>query len=156
VHLQKAESNIYIVMDYCSGGDLSNYIRERGKVDTLQYIPEPGAAPIYYPHPKTGGLDQRMVRSFLMQLATALKFLRDRNLIHRDLKPQVSPFSSKFLFQTSSSRFRIPKNLLLQPATEEDYAHGHLLGAPLLKVADFGFARFLPNTALAETLCGSP
>ncbi|KAF9515058.1 hypothetical protein BS47DRAFT_1391977 [Hydnum rufescens UP504] len=131
----KAESNIYIVMDYCSGGDLSNYIRERGKVDTLQYIPEPGAAPIYYPHPKTGGLDQRMVRSFLMQLATALKFLRDRNLIHRDLKPQ---------------------NLLLQPATEEDYARGHLLGAPLLKVADFGFARFLPNTALAETLCGSP
>ena len=79
-------------MDYCSGGDLSNYIRERGRVDTLQYIPEPGAAPIYYPHPKTGGLDQEIVRSFLMQLATALKFLRDRNLIHRDLKPQVSSF----------------------------------------------------------------
>lgn len=27
---------------------------------------------------------------------------------------------------------------------------------PLLKVADFGFARFLPSLSLAETLCGSP
>ena len=27
---------------------------------------------------------------------------------------------------------------------------------PILKVADFGFARFLPNAVLAETLCGSP
>lgn len=76
-------------MEYCSGGDLSNYIRARGKVDTLQYVPEPGAAPIYFPHPKVGGLDQLIVRSFLSQLASALKFLRDRNLIHRDLKPQV-------------------------------------------------------------------
>lgn len=27
---------------------------------------------------------------------------------------------------------------------------------PLLKVADFGFARILPNASLADTLCGSP
>lgn len=26
----------------------------------------------------------------------------------------------------------------------------------MLKVADFGFARSLPNAMLAETLCGSP
>lgn len=77
-------------MDYCSGGDLSMYIRARGKIETLEYVPEPGAAPIYFPHPKTGGLDQRVVRSLLLQLADALKFLRDRNLMHRDLKPQVS------------------------------------------------------------------
>lgn len=33
---------------------------------------------------------------------------------------------------------------------------GHPLGIPLLKVADFGFARILPASAMAETLCGSP
>lgn len=77
-------------MDYCSGGDLSQYIRARGKIDTLEYVPAPGAAPTYYPHPKSGGLDQRVVRSLLLQLADALKFLRDRNLMHRDLKPQAS------------------------------------------------------------------
>lgn len=27
---------------------------------------------------------------------------------------------------------------------------------PILKIADFGFARFLPSTSMAETLCGSP
>ena len=30
------------------------------------------------------------------------------------------------------------------------------MGVPLLKVADFGFARSLPNAMMAETLCGSP
>ncbi len=96
-------------MEYCSGGDLTNYIKKRGKVDSLEYVPSPGAAPQYYPHPKTGGLDEIVVRSFLRQLgvfhrhiillcllnvavyfiARALKFLRGRNLIHRDIKPQV-------------------------------------------------------------------
>lgn len=48
------------------------------------------------------------------------------------------------------------QNLLLQPPTEAEYASGHPLGIPILKVADFGFARSLPAAALAETLCGSP
>jgi len=34
--------------------------------------------------------------------------------------------------------------------------HAHPLGVPVLKVADFGFARILPSTMMAETLCGSP
>lgn len=65
--------------------------------------------------------------------ASSLKFLRERNLIHRDIKPQ---------------------NLLLEPSTPADAPIP--LGIPLLKIADFGFARSLPNAALAETLCGSP
>lgn len=48
------------------------------------------------------------------------------------------------------------QNLLLQPPTDAEYASGHPLGIPMLKVADFGFARSLPAAALAETLCGSP
>ena len=55
-------------MEYCSGGDLTNYIKKRGKVETLEYVPAPGSAPIYYPHPRTGGLDEIVVRSFLRQL----------------------------------------------------------------------------------------
>lgn len=67
--------------------------------------------------------------------ARALKFLRQRNLVHRDIKPQ---------------------NLLLCPPADDDLGRGHPLGVPLLKVADFGFARSLPNAMMAETLCGSP
>lgn len=151
--LKRAEKNIYLIMEYCSGGDLTNYIKKRGRVETLEYAPSPGSAPTYYPHPKTGGLDEVVVRSFLRQLgelsmptfmsilltiitpARALKFLRERNLIHRDIKPQ---------------------NLLLKPASQDELARGHPLGVPILKVADFGFARSLPNAMMAETLCGSP
>ncbi|KAH9834861.1 kinase-like protein [Rhodofomes roseus] len=131
----RADRNIYLIIEFCAGGDLSNYIKKRGRVEGLEYIPSPGAAPTYYPHPRTGGLDEIVVRSFLRQLARALKFLRQRNLIHRDIKPQ---------------------NLLLNPASPDDLARGHPFGVPILKVADFGFARSLPQAMMAETLCGSP
>ncbi|KAF5351469.1 hypothetical protein D9757_012058 [Collybiopsis confluens] len=121
IDIVQSQRNIYLVMEYCSGGDLTNYMKKRGRVETLEYIPSPGAAPQYYPHPRTGGLDETCIRSFLRQLARALKFLRQRQLIHRDIKPQ---------------------NLLLNPAHQ--------------KIADFGFARSLPKTMMAETLCGSP
>jgi serine/threonine-protein kinase ULK2 len=49
-----------------------------------------------------------------------------------------------------------PQNLLLNPAPPEELARGHPLGVPILKVADFGFARSLPNAMMADTLCGSP
>jgi len=39
-----------------------------------------------------------------------------------------------------------PQNLLLSDGSS----------APLLKIADFGFARSLAPQGLAETLCGSP
>jgi hypothetical protein len=55
-------------MEFCSGGDLSQYIRARGKIETLQYSPHPGDAAVFYPHPKAGGLDQKAVRTFLIQL----------------------------------------------------------------------------------------
>ena len=50
----------------------------------------------------------------------------------------------------------VPQNLLLNPASQSDLASGHPLGVPILKVADFGFARSLSPNIMAETLCGSP
>ncbi|KAJ1861670.1 Serine/threonine-protein kinase [Coemansia sp. RSA 989] len=84
-----------------------------------------------------GGLRMNVARSFVYQLGTAMQFLRARDIIHRDIKTQ---------------------NILLQPPASdyqmgESEAHGAI---PRIKVADFGFARNLPSTALAETLCGSP
>lgn len=134
-------------MAYCSGGDLSVYIKRRGRLPTLEFRPLPGdplytssykgpsSDLVFWPHPEEGGLDDRVTRCFLGQLAEALRFLRERDLIHRDIKPQ---------------------NLLLHPPDEAAYAAGHPHGIPLLKVADFGFARILPAATLAETLCGSP
>ena len=71
-------------------------------------------------------LKESEAQNLLHQLSSALKVLWDNNLIHRDLKPQ---------------------NLLLQQNETADL---------VLKIADFGFARYVEPSDLAETLCGSP
>ncbi|KPV77787.1 uncharacterized protein RHOBADRAFT_11811, partial [Rhodotorula graminis WP1] len=140
----KTDTHIYLIMDFCSAGDLSLYIRKRGDLPSLTasnagLLPDsPARKPsdkVLYPHPKEGGLNETIVRCFLGQLVDALRFLRSQNVIHRDIKPQ---------------------NLLLQPASAADLVAGHPPGIPVLKVADFGFARWLPSSSMAETLCGSP
>ena len=68
IDILKVERFIFLIMEDCTGGDLSGYLKRRGRVDGLQYIPGPGQAPIYYPHPRSGGLDVVVVRSFLRQL----------------------------------------------------------------------------------------
>ncbi|XP_073219400.1 serine/threonine-protein kinase ULK3 isoform X5 [Lepidochelys kempii] len=62
--------NIYLIMEFCAGGDLSHFIRTR------KILPE------------------KVARLFLQQLACALKFLHDRNISHLDLKPQNVLLSS--------------------------------------------------------------
>nr|GMC81748.1 serine/threonine-protein kinase ATG1c isoform X1 [Ipomoea batatas] len=56
---------IYIVLEYCRGGDLSIYIQQRN-----------------------GRIPEATAKHFMQQLASGLKVLRENNLIHRDLKPQ--------------------------------------------------------------------
>ncbi len=99
--VQHTERHVYLMLEYCPGGDLMQIIRTRGAQSEAQ------------------------TRTYLVQLAHGLHCLRQRNLIHRDLKPQ---------------------NLLLSAAGP----HG------VLKIGDFGFARYMEQQDLAETLCGSP
>lgn len=51
-------------MEYCDGGDLSNFIKKRNKLPEL------------------------VCRKFLQQLALALQYLHSHNICHMDLKPQ--------------------------------------------------------------------
>ncbi|KAK9466510.1 kinase-like domain-containing protein [Lipomyces arxii] len=137
IDCQHSSSYIHLVMEYCSLGDLSYFIKKR---DKLVNIPLVVSMVEKFPNPPHGGLNEVVVRHFLKQLASALLFLRDLNLIHRDVKPQ---------------------NLLLcpPPRTEQEaieLGYAGRWGLPVLKLADFGFARILPSTSMAETLCGSP
>ncbi|EPQ27586.1 uncharacterized protein PFL1_04724 [Pseudozyma flocculosa PF-1] len=148
----KTDAHIYLVMAFCSAGDLSQYIKKRYDIHLLGEHDGNGSsgsgsgagttkaavvkkAPSPYPHPEDGGLNETIVRSILTQLAGALQFMRGRDIVHRDIKPQ---------------------NLLLQPPEQSFIDLGNPKEIPQVKVADFGFARHLGSNVLAETLCGSP
>lgn len=135
----RTSTHFHLVMDYCSMGDLSYFIRKRDQLVKTH----PVISPLLqrYPSPEnSNGLNHILVIHFLQQLSSALEFLRSKSLVHRDIKPQ---------------------NLLLCPPVHshsqfEQQGYKGLWDLPILKIADFGFARFLPSTSLAATLCGSP
>ncbi|CAH8561216.1 unnamed protein product [Heterobilharzia americana] len=57
-------SYVYIIMEYCGGGDLSRFLKQKRRLDEL------------------------LVQHFLQQLALALQYLKSKNIVHMDLKPQ--------------------------------------------------------------------
>ncbi|PYI03728.1 serine/threonine protein kinase Pdd7 [Aspergillus sclerotiicarbonarius CBS 121057] len=149
IDCHETTSHIHLVMEYCALGDLSLFIKRRDSLADHRYTREMISK---YPNPRGGALSEVVVRHFLKQLTSALKFLRDRNLIHRDIKPQ------NLLLCPSPSSYRSGMAQVV-PYRGSDDSFSPTTGLeslPMLKIADFGFARSLPSTALAETLCGSP
>ncbi|KAM9734797.1 serine/threonine-protein kinase ULK1 isoform 2-T2 [Menidia menidia] len=104
---QETASSVYLVMEYCNGGDLAEYLHSKGT------------------------LSEDTIRVFLQQITGAMRVLQTKAIIHRDLKPQ---------------------NILLSnPPGRKSHCNN-----TCIKIADFGFARYLQNNMMAATLCGSP
>ncbi|XP_076836930.1 serine/threonine-protein kinase ULK1 isoform X2 [Brachyhypopomus gauderio] len=61
---QETASSVYLVMEYCNGGDLADYLHSKGS------------------------LSEDTIRVFLQQIAGAMRVLQAKGIIHRDLKPQ--------------------------------------------------------------------
>ncbi|KAI9739640.1 MAG: Serine/threonine-protein kinase ulk2 [Cirrosporium novae-zelandiae] len=150
IDCKESSTHIHLVMEFCALGDLSYFMKKRDTLanhETLLHMTEK------YPNPPAGGLNEVVVRHFLKQLASAMEFLRMKNYIHRDIKPQnllLNP-SPLYYYQkgkTEAIPYAPSENSLVPVVGVESL--------PMLKIADFGFARSLPSTSLAETLCGSP
>ncbi|EOD47571.1 hypothetical protein GTA08_BOTSDO02711 [Neofusicoccum parvum] len=140
---------IHIVTEFCELGDLSTFIKKRS---TLADHPATAHMMKKYPNPAVGGLNEVLARHFLKQIASALEFIHAKNYVHRDLKPQnllLNP--SPLYYQT----YR-PEEVPYPAAADSMVPAVGVASLPMLKVADFGFARWLPKSSLAETLCGSP
>ncbi|CAG7817255.1 unnamed protein product [Allacma fusca] len=103
---RETPNHVFLVMEYCNGGDLADYLNGKGT------------------------LSEDTIRLFLRQLAGAMQALHSKGVVHRDLKPQ---------------------NILLTYHKSNPAPH-----EISLKIADFGFARFLQDGVMAATLCGSP
>ncbi|KAG9246152.1 hypothetical protein BJ878DRAFT_307377 [Calycina marina] len=149
IDCHESVTHIHLVMEYCELGDLSYFIKKRYSLSDNDALKDMARK---YPMPRGGGLNEVITRHFLKQLASAMEFLRERDFIHRDVKPQN-------LLILPSPRYleHHPDRPLIMSASQESVIpRVGLLSLPMLKIADFGFARSLPKTSMAETLCGSP
>ncbi|KAM9426177.1 serine/threonine-protein kinase ULK1 isoform 2-T2 [Pholidichthys leucotaenia] len=104
---QETSTSVYLVMEYCNGGDLADYLHSKGT------------------------LSEDTIRVFLQQITGAMRVLHSKGIIHRDLKPQ---------------------NILLSNPPGQKCRSN----TACIKIADFGFARYLHDNKMAATLCGSP
>lgn len=145
----ESATHINLIMEYCELGDLSLFIKKRDKLHTNPATRDMARK---YPVTPNSGLNEVVTRHFLKQLASALKFLREGTFVHRDVKPQN-------LLLLPSPQFREANKTtkqVLSASHDSLVPVAGLASLPMLKLADFGFARVLPSTSLAETLCGSP
>ncbi|SCU84719.1 LAFA_0D11606g1_1 [Lachancea sp. 'fantastica'] len=140
---ERTSSDFFLIMEYCALGDLTFLIKKRRAL--IEKHPLVRTMLEKYPPPSEShnGLNRVLVVNYLQQLSSALSFLRSKNLVHRDIKPQ------NLLLSTPLVNYH-------DPETFHKLGFVGIYNLPILKIADFGFARFLPNTSLAETLCGSP
>jgi len=65
---QNNEGFLHIVMGYCEGGDLYTKLKDQGK--------------------RKEHLSEKQIVEWFVQIAMALQFMHDRNILHRDLKTQ--------------------------------------------------------------------
>ena len=98
-----------MIFEFAHGGDLKKYIEN-----------------FEYTHGHSKGLENPTLSSIALGIAQGLKHIHNKDVIHRDLKPQ---------------------NIVLEPAGAPS--------PPVPKIADFGAARD-EETELTMTLIGTP
>jgi serine/threonine protein kinase len=120
------KSHIYLVMEYCNGGDLGDYLQTKHT------------------------LCEDSIRHLTNHIANALATLHSQHIIHRDIKPQnlLLSYPSPSPSSSSSSSSSL--------SGSEGAKCDRTITEATIKLADFGFARHLNGTDMAATLCGSP
>jgi serine/threonine protein kinase len=143
-----------MVFEYCEGGDLQHFIKA---------------------HPS---LSEEPIHGLMMDLVHGLQYLATKNIIHRDLKvillfcfdcchPIFSlsiyiyiyislSLSLSLYLSCSLSLFSYLLFLSFRFIQPQNILHSDTSTSHTLKIGDFGFARFIVDQALIETLCGTP
>jgi serine/threonine-protein kinase ULK/ATG1 len=93
----ESPTHVFLVMEFCNGGDLADYLQAKGTIN------------------------ESTIQHFFVQIARALEAMNTKGIVHRDLKPQ---------------------NILL---CNPQHRHNPPPLDLIVKLADFGFARFLTD-----------
>ena len=115
ISLIEKKREYWLVIEYCNGGSL---------VKALKYYITKHNKPV----------PENVVHHFIKNILTAVIYLNNKNIIHRDIKSD---------------------NILLHYDDEEDLLSNNFIKAKI-KLIDFGFARYLDENELAGSLVGTP
>ena len=115
ISLLEQKKDYWLIIEYCNGGSL---------VKALKYHLTKFNKPV----------PEKIVRYFIKNILTAVIYLNNKKLIHRDIKSD---------------------NILLHYENEEDLLSNNFIKAKI-KLIDFGFARYLDENELAGSLVGTP
>ena len=77
---------------------------------------------------------EEIVQYLMKQIVTAIKYCHSKKILHRDIKPD---------------------NILIKFNSEQEKNNIDMLKSTV-KIIDFGFARYLPDSEYASTVVGSP
>lgn len=105
-------NTIYLIVEYCLGGDLDTYIKSQQQ---------------------NYKVNEATTQLIMTQIMNGLKYMHSVGIVHRDLKP---------------------KNILLSKlplmASSEPWT------GVVIKIADFGLAKYMSPCQMTDTICGSP
>jgi serine/threonine protein kinase len=137
----KDEDYMYIVMEYCNAGTLNDIIKYNanhlGKSKILEV--------------------EKNTKYYLNQLKDALNYIRQKGIIHRDIKPMNVLLTKKDLSESidnSGLNFFFEFNDINNDSENKFHYSNKLT----VKLADFGLARSYVDGEidLMSTICGSP
>ena len=125
---EENKKNHYIFLEYCNGGNLYDYTRE--------YIKNKG-------HP----LNECYIQKIIKQLAPALEYMHENNIIHRDMKLENILLNFDSYPNVTKDGF-LPEKLKFEDKS--------LSKSFSIKIADLGYAKDISVDNMGSTVLGSP
>ena len=126
--IEKTTHNVYVILEYCNGGNLYEY-------------------KCYYQKKNKCELNELFVQKIIRQFIKGLEYMHENNIIHRDVKLENIMLNfNKFKNEVKPGELFIPVN----------YDNVTLNDDFTVKIADLGFARNLEGGGVASTICGTP